>query len=252
MKYIFYILLGLLPSLIWLSYYLKKDKHPESNSTIIKIFIWGMLLAPLAVLSELFLIWLIDPGSGYWSLKDYLPASAFVQLALTTAFVPALVEEYLKYSIVRQKFVKTSAFDEPTDVMLFCIIAALGFAAVENLIIVSKIPFPDFGQALTVIGFRFLGATWLHVLASALAGYFLAKGLLYTQKLRRLALLGLTVAIILHTCYNYLVIVIIGEPNDSHRILYFFFILLFLIISSIFVAFCFKKLKKMQSICLRQ
>jgi len=78
-------------------------------------------------------------------------------------------------------------FDEPTDAMIYCIIAALGFASVENLMILFKISFPDFGQAIGIMGFRFLGATLLHTLASAMVGYWLARGLLETKKEQNLS-----------------------------------------------------------------
>ena len=40
---IIYVILGLLPSLTWLSYYLTKDLHPEPKKMILKIFLWGAL-----------------------------------------------------------------------------------------------------------------------------------------------------------------------------------------------------------------
>lgn len=252
MRYLFYILLGLLPSLIWLSWYLRKDKHPESNSTIIKIFFWGMLLAPLAVVLELFLTWLIKPDASLLPFVAQLSTNGLLRVALATALVPALVEEYLKYSLVRFKFLKTSAFDEPTDVMIYCIIAALGFAAVENLIILFKIPFPDFEQALGISGFRFLGATFLHALASALAGYYLAKGLLHPEKTKKLAFFGLTLAISLHACYNYLIISILRQETAQGKFLFTLITLALLLSVSLFIAFGFKKLKKLQSVCLSQ
>jgi RsiW-degrading membrane proteinase PrsW (M82 family) len=42
--------------------------------------------------------------------------------------------EIFKYLVVRFKVIKNPAFDEPTDIMLYMIIAALGFAAVENIL----------------------------------------------------------------------------------------------------------------------
>ena len=41
--YFLYIIFGILPSLAWLFYYLKKDLHPESKKMILKIFLLGSL-----------------------------------------------------------------------------------------------------------------------------------------------------------------------------------------------------------------
>ena len=142
MQYLFYILLGLLPSLIWLSFYLKKDKLPESNSIVLRIFIWGMFLAPLAIILELILIWLLNPGSNPLDLLSQTYQASFIKIILAATLIPALVEEYLKYSIIRHRFLRKPEFDEPVDAMLYCIIAGLGFAAVENLLILFKISFP--------------------------------------------------------------------------------------------------------------
>jgi len=249
MQYFFYILLGLLPSLIWLSFYLKKDKHPESNSMVLRIFIWGMLLAPLAIIFELILIWLLNPNSNPLNLLSQTYQASFIKIILAATLIPALVEEYLKYSIVKYRFLKKSEFDEPVDVMLYCIIAGLGFAAIENLLILFKISFPDLERAFATIGFRFLGATLVHALASGIVGYWLAQGLLHIKKRKKLILTGLTIAIVFHSCYNYIIITILNQRTYNEK-LFFVSVIAVLLISTIFlVSYYFKKLKQQQSIC---
>ncbi len=249
MSYLFYILLGLLPSFIWLSFYLRKDKHPEPNSMVIKMFIWGMFLAPLAIILELLLIWLLNPTVNPLSLLGQTPGNGLIRVLLAATLIPALVEEYLKYSAVRFKVLKSSEFDEPVDAMLYCVIVGLGFAAVENLLILFKISFPDFGQAFTTIGFRFLGATLVHALASAIVGYWLALGLLYTKKRNKFILIGLTIAIIFHSCYNYLVVTTLKQSDSDYQMILFSIIALLMITTALFVSYCFRKLKKQQAIC---
>jgi len=51
MAYFLY-LFGFLPSIIWLSFYLRKDAHPESNRMVLKIFLYGMLAALVAIVLE--------------------------------------------------------------------------------------------------------------------------------------------------------------------------------------------------------
>ena len=248
MQYVFYICLGLLPSLIWLSFYLRKDKHPEPNSIIIRVFIWGMLLAPLAIILELLLIWLLNPSYNLTALLSQTNYDSMIKTILAATLIPALVEEYLKYSIVKHRFLRKPAFDEPTDVILYCIIAGLGFAAIENILVVFKGSFPNFGESFGIIGFRFLGATLLHALACGITGYWLALGLLNAKKRKRFILTGLTLAIVLHSCYNYLIITALNR-TDGYKIILIFATVILLFSAALFVSLYFKKLKKQKSIC---
>lgn len=203
-----------------------------------------MLIAPLAAILEFVLFWLTAPTTNPALLTSFLDKfndgwRAIIALVL---FAP-IVEEYLKYRIVRTEIVKNSHFDEPLDAMLYLIIGALGFAAVENLIIVMKSPIMPFAEALGTIGFRFLGATFLHALASGIVGYFLAKSCLETEKRFPLIIQGLALAVIFHGVYNYLI-----SLSDSFPQVIFIIACLLLTMAS-FVSYKFKQLKKQLSVC---
>lgn len=245
MLYLYYIFLGFLPSVIWLTFYLRKDKHPEPNWMVIQIFIWGMLLSPLALILELLLILIISPGTDLSEVFAGSVQTSLFRAALIATFVPAIVEEYLKYSIVRSRILKNPEFDEPVDLMLYLIIAALGFAAVENLLVLSKFPLMPLNEAVTTMTVRFLGATFLHALAAGIVGYFLALGLLNSQKRKRYIAAGLTIAILFHACYNYF----ITQASQTGQVIYIFLIILLLIVMAIIVSRGFVKLKKQLSIC---
>jgi RsiW-degrading membrane proteinase PrsW (M82 family) len=249
MHYPFYIILGLLPSFIWLTFYLRKDKHPEPNSMVLKIFVWGMLLAPLAIVLELLLIWLLNPNLDFSSLLSQTTKDSFLRIILAATLIPALVEEYLKYSVVKFKVLKNSAFDEPVDAMLYCIIAGLGFAAVENLLILFKNPFFSLGETLATIGLRFLGATLVHALASGIVGYWLARGLLHLKQRKKLILVGLTIAIIFHSCYNYFTVILFNQVSPYQKIASLLMIIFLLMAAAFLVSYYFRKLKKQQAIC---
>lgn len=208
-----------------------------------------MFLAPLAIILELILIWLLNPGSNPLDLLSQTYQASFIKIILAATLIPALVEEYLKYSIIRHRFLRKPEFDEPVDAMLYCIIAGLGFAAVENLLILFKISFPDLERAFTTIGFRFLGATLIHALASGIVGYYLAQGLLHVKKRKKLILTGLTIAIIFHSCYNYLIIAALNQETYNQKLLLISIIAVLLISAMSLVSYYFKKLKKQQSIC---
>lgn len=216
---------------------------------ILKIFFYGLLLAPIAIVFELLLIWLLSPTTNPLDILTRATASSFLSALLAATLIPALVEEYLKYAVVKIKVLKKSVFDEPTDAMIYCLIVGLGFATAENLMILFKISFPDLSVALSTITFRFLGATLVHALASATVGYWLARGLLELEKRKRFILIGLTLAIIFHACYNYLVLTTFNQTSSGWRIFFLGLIVLLLFTMSLIVSYYFRKLKKQQSIC---
>lgn len=129
-------------------------------------------------------------------------------MLIITMFLYAAIEEVCKwwgaYAVVR----RAPDFDEPVDSMIYMIVAGLGFATVENIFVLSVFfgasnahEFAGVGQALLM---RLIGATLLHVLASALIGFYWARGVAENQG-RRGWLRGLAVAAIVHGAFNVLV-----------------------------------------------
>ena len=244
--YLFYILLGFLPSFIWLLFYLRKDSHPEPKKQILRIFLWGMLIAPLAAVLEFLIYWIMNPSLEAREIISSFgqPQTMWQRIAGVVLIAPA-VEEYLKYKIVRVKIINNSSFDEPLDAMIYLIVGALGFAAVENLIVVFENIAIPFSATLGIISFRFLGATFLHVLASAITGYYLAKSLPRRRKKMSFFFVaqGLALAIFFHGVYNYFVSLI---EKDSRSVALIAALIIFM---AIFVARGFRKLKKELSVC---
>jgi len=242
MSYLFYILLGLTPSIIWLLFYLRKDVHPEPKKMVLKIFFWGMLITVP--------VFLIEVGiSG--ELAKLFP-SILNQLLYWFIGI-ALVEEALKYLIVKDKVLKNPEFDEPVDIMLYMIIAALGFAALENIFVL--LPGEKaflFREAISITFIRFIGATFLHALCSGTVGYFLALSFFEPKKRLKLIAEGLGIATILHGLFN-ISIIEIGESliNKDFSLFIFLLILLIVILAglALFVSSGFRKLKKLKSIC---
>ncbi|MDD5589852.1 MAG: PrsW family intramembrane metalloprotease [Candidatus Portnoybacteria bacterium] len=250
MIYFFGVILGLLPSFIWLLFYLRQDRHPEPNRMVIKIFIWGMLIGPLAAVGELAIKFLLNPmplaeffsGSGE---KEWIMFASVV-------FAAPLVEEYLKYRVVKDKVLKNPEMDEPLDIMLYMIIAALGFAAVENLLLIVEKPILPMGQALkhalSISGSRFLSATVLHALSSGILGYWLARSLREPQKKLNYLAKGFWLAIFFHAGYNYFSW-LIEQGQEKNIILAIAAILLLFAVMAIMVLKGFSLLKKFHSVC---
>lgn len=234
MSYSLAIIFGVLPSIIWLLFFLRKDVHPESNRMVLKIFFYGMLVALPTIFLEM--------GIFKAFAKLNLP---LIYLAVLNTFVGvALIEEMMKFLVVKEKVLSSAEFDEPIDAPLYMIIAALGFAASENILILLGLGSTLFlPQALEISALRFLGATFLHALCSGIVGFFLALGIFETRKRLKLISMGLGIAIFLHGLYNFAIMEIEGS-------LKFLIPLTILISLAIFLTFGFKRLQKMKSVCL--
>lgn len=235
MSYLAYLPFGIIPSIIWLAFYLRKDRNPEPKLMILKIFFYGMASALPAIILEL--------GIREELLKLQLPD--FLFLVIYFFLGVAFVEETLKYLVVREKTVGNPELDEPIDVMLYMIISALGFAASENILNLSRIEAVDLvpSTVFMVLVIRFVGATFLHALASGLVGYFLAISFYNIKRRDAFIIIGLGSATILHGIYNFSII----KASGPSGLIFPFLVLAGL---AVFVFSAFNKLKNLKSVCL--
>ncbi|MDP3999380.1 MAG: PrsW family glutamic-type intramembrane protease [bacterium] len=212
------ILFGLIPSFAWLIFYLKEDLHPEPKKLIWETFFTGAVITFVVLKFQIsFNSWLIGLGVMQYSVISLLGLAAIEE-------VFKFVAAYLVISHHRKEF------DEPIDAMIYMVVAALGFAAVENVAAAFNTP----NLAMETIALRFVGATLLHTLASGTVGYFWAKSAIFRK--RRFFWIGLGLAIVLHTVFNYLIIVY--EPVVIPTI--------FLILFALAVLYDFEKLKHIE------
>jgi len=239
---IIYIILGILLSLVWLCYYLREDVHPEPKKTILRIFLWGF-----AMVLPIFFI-----QTGLIHLLDMINMNPLARNIIYWFLVISFSEEFLKYLIIREKIINSPDLDEPLDVMLYMVIAALGLAALENIlyfpIFKNGIWMPAFSyQAISwTLFIRFVSATFLHALCSAVVGYSLAvsfyEDLKGTPKKYVILAVGMLIATFLHGIYDFCIMTLSG--NIKYVIPAFVIITLAFLVSS-----GFGKLKKMKSIC---
>ncbi len=240
---IIYITFGILPSLVWLFYYLKKDLHPEPKKMITKIFICGFLVTIPVFIVQIILSYFLNKVQSF---------ALFAQLPILTEIlkwflVIAFTEEFFKYLVVRKFVFSSSELDEPTDLIIYMIVSALGFAALENILylfspIESIISFNQIIQTTLVITFvRFVGATLLHALSSGLLGYFLAIGFYKGNRLK-MTLLGMFTATLLHGSYNFSIMTI-KNP------LVFLIPTMIILVLFGFILRAFAKLKKIKDVC---
>jgi protease PrsW len=209
-NYLFAIILGILPSAIWLAFYLRKDIHPEPKKWLFLIFLAGMAITPLVIVIE----W--QTGVFFSFLNSRSPDffNAFLKNIAVVFIGMAAVEEFFKYLVVRLAMKHNPVFDEPADAMIYMIVAALGFAAIENIMVMLLFT-PTFffnpAQPLFILGIRFVGATFLHALTSAIIGFYYALSLCKNDQCptnpHMLIIKGFAIAVFVHGLFNYFIII---------------------------------------------
>lgn len=223
--------LGLAPSLVWLSFYLRKDCHPEPKYLLTKAFLMGIIISPLAILLQL----------GFSELRTLFGFEIFSQGTPTFFLWSSFVEEFLKFFAIYLVIVWSPEFDEPVDGMIYMISAALGFAAIENILVMFNLIPNGAGTALNTLALRFIGATLLHALASGLMGYFLAMSWFFQEHRNKLIVFGLVVATLFHAAFNMLIAFAQESVNPVVGLVYTTFLL---IILAFLVSILFDKIKE--------
>ena len=223
-----YVLLTFLPPILWLIFYLREDRHPEPKLLLILAFVGGMASALVALLAECGWVFLASGSCRGGMNPNLSPLVLFLGIAL--------IEEYVKYLPVKFLIIKRPDFDEPVDGMVYMMTAALGFAALENMLFI----FPLFRESafagLEVAANRFLGANLLHALSSGIVGFFLARTWFHPHRHHFIAL-GIILAALLHTGFNYLILVRETLTQGT------FYIILLLSTMAVMVLIDFERLK---------
>lgn len=191
------VLLGFLPSIAWLSFYLHEDfRHPEPRMLVALTFILGGISTILVLPVQLFF-------------HDILGNFGVSTLGPGALLGAALVEELFKFGMVFLFIRRTAAFRyEPIHPMVYMTTAALGFAAVENIGTLFR---AGDGSLLNTVVLettvlRFIGATLLHSLASGTIGYYWGKSMALGRRAGPYLLWGIAVGTVLHTAFNYLIL----------------------------------------------
>ncbi len=215
------VLVGLIPSLFWLWFWLKEDKEdPEPVGLISLCFLIGMLLVFLVIPIEKF----IQNITSVNELQIIGWASA---------------EEIFKFLVVLLILSKTVRINKPVDWPIFIITVALGFAAFENILFLIK-PL-SLGQAtvgLMTGQLRFLGSTLLHTVSSGIIGISIGLSFYMGEIKKKLYLfVGIISAIALHSGFNFFIM----NNNGSD----FLKVFAFLWVATIINLLLFEKLRRM-------
>ncbi len=197
---------GFFPSLAWLWFWLREDSaHPEPRRLIAFAFLAGMLTVAVVI-----------------PIEEYVQPFLLSQLALFSVW--STIEEVCKYLAALATVLWRRDDDEPIDPIMYMVTVALGFAAVENALFLFS-PLSG-GTVLSTIqtgDLRFVGATLVHVLSSAVVGVALAATFYRSRKTRFVAgVVGVILAAALHSAFNFFILN--AAPQDTLRVLSFVWI----------------------------
>lgn len=177
---------GILPSLLWLWFWLREDNlNPEPRSIVARAFIAGMTAMILVLPFQLF-------------------ADHFINETTPKYILWAFIEEVMKLLVVYLVAWRTRELDEPIDDIIYIITCALGFAALENTFyILNTISRGDIFNSIVTANMRFIGATLVHVVSSTCIGYMAARTFYMSNLLRAFWItLGIILATAFHSFFN--------------------------------------------------
>ncbi len=181
---------GIFPALAWLWFWRREDsEHPEPRRLIALAFLAGMATVVIVIPLEKFT-------------APFLASTTLLYSAWSA------IEEVMKYLAARLTVLNRREDDEPIDPVIYMVAVALGFAAAENaLFFLSPLSGDTFVQTFLTGNLRFVGATLLHVLTSAVIGVAIGLAFYKPKVTRRLyALCGVILAILLHSAFNFFIL----------------------------------------------
>lgn len=240
---------GVIPALIWLFFWTHEDrKNPEPKSMLALAFIGGIIAVFISLFLEKYIY-----GLG---LKGLIASSIFAKIIpwfeavsaqakisidkilLVVVFAPA-IEEIAKFVMAYILVLRSDEDDEPLDPMIYMIATALGFAAIENMLFLIN-PFEnrDFVLSIFTGNMRFIGATLLHTISSAVIAMFISFHF-FDSKIKKLffVIIGITCSIVIHGVFNLLMV---GNQSTSTLALELIWI------TVIIILLAFEKIKKIR------
>ena len=231
--FLYSLLGGILPALFWLWFWLhEENKHHEPRKIVLMTFLLGML--------GVFVCFIIQKSfSLYFGFifGNKVLYENISQNYLTINLIFVIIEEFTKFAAAYVIFFKTKIFNQPIDAFIYLMTAALGFAAMENVLYLIH-PFIQ-GQTMNLIlnsYLRFIGANVLHVASSGLLALFIGYSFCKKPMVRELYIwFGLLSAILLHWMFNLVLI------RSAESIV---FVFLFIWIVSVFLIISLEKMKR--------
>lgn len=166
--------LSLLFGLAWVIYFARRDRHPEPVPRLLFTFIAGGLLVTPAAFIEL-------------PLRNWI-SGELDRAAVAALLVVAPAEELAKAIASYGAALHTRDADEPADYYIYIVVAAFGFATLENVFYTRM-------WGMAALSLRAGITSLAHASFSAWLAYGWVRGSV---------MLGMTLAIIAHGVYDIL------------------------------------------------
>ena len=184
------IFLACVPSIILLIFIYKIDSfNKEPIGLLIGLFFLGIIAVIPAIFFERFFL-----GINFFSGLMGLVIDAFLVIALT--------EEYFKRLAVKIFAYRSKEYDERLDGIVYCVVASLGFATVENIMYVIQFT-PDMPYVWLS---RALLSVPAHMLFGVTMGYYLSMSKFCSNAAlsQKYARLSLWMPVFFHGLYDFL------------------------------------------------
>ncbi|MEX1376712.1 MAG: PrsW family glutamic-type intramembrane protease [Eubacteriales bacterium] len=183
------IFLACLPSIILLIFIYKVDKFDkEPIGLLFKLFIFGLLtVIPAIILERVFLYMNFFKG----------PLGLLIEAFL----IIGLIEEFLKRQAVKLAAYKSEEYDERLDGIIYCVVASLGFATVENIMYVVQYT----ASSPYIWLMRALLSVPAHMLFGITMGYFMSMSKFCSNPVlaKKYARNSLWVPVFFHGLYDF-------------------------------------------------
>jgi len=208
---------GILPVCLWLWFWLREDKlQPEPKTLLFLTFLGGMIGTVIALFLEK-IIYTSNIASffevGHLAevgkfLQNFIQSGTTLEKILMVTIFAPVIEELIKFFAGYFIAIRSKANDEPIDPIIYLITAALGFAAIENILfLIDPLSKNTLIFSILTGNMRFVGASVLHVVSSAVIGMFIGFSYFETKIERFIyTVLGIIAAILLHSAFNFSII----------------------------------------------
>jgi len=150
--------LALIPVIVLVIFLLAVDRYDREPIRLLgKVFLFGMLSSiPILVIEMLLVRFNVFVG--------------FLGIVFQSFIIAGLTEEFMKRLVVMKVAFRHPAFNEKMDGIIYCAFAALGFAAVENVMYLASY----FQDVPSVALYRAVFSVPGHMLFAVTMGYYLA------------------------------------------------------------------------------
>ena len=189
------IILTILPILLLVLYFYKKDTLKEPRKLLQKLFFSGFLSALLVIFISII-------GIIFFPSLANIENASLIKIFMYSFILVSLTEEFCKWIMIYKISYNHKEFDQFYDIVLYSVLVSLGFACFENFLYVIGNE-----SQLFVSIFRGITAIPAHACFGVMMGYFLGLSKFNNNNNEKKYFnLSLIIPIILHGTYDFLLL----------------------------------------------